>query len=260
MKFEILNEDNLIIRGKNFLPEGKGPFPAVVLLHGLAGSYMEYKNLKLLRSLAENGIAGIGFNFTHDASGVSEGEFKDFTIDTAIKDTFSILDYLKKFDFIDQEKLGLCGHSFNGKTSFVVSLLCNDIKALSIIAAGEDPYNETLRLLATTEKEWTDRGYVLLPRSWKITNNKLNSGFLQALKKYNFENILGKITIPTLVLHGDKDQVIDAVKANWDFDRLKCHKKLVLIKEGDHYFFDKIPLEVLTSEICLWFKEKLGVG
>jgi hypothetical protein len=53
--------------------------------------------------------------------------------------------------------------------------------------------------------------------------------------KFETHNNAKKINIPTLLIHGDKDDVITPDHSQRIFDNLKTHKKkLVIIQDGGH--------------------------
>ena len=103
----------------------------------------------------------------------------------------------------------------------------------------------------------------------KIITNKVNkevgTGFEGAIKKFftipksvmieykkladnNKENIK-KVTCPTLLLHGDIDNVISADSSKFVYDNLKCKKELVILENVRHQVFKSNKKERITKYI-----------
>lgn len=79
------------------------------------------------------------------------------------------------------------------------------------------------------------------------------------LKKDKPIDNVGKIKIPILYIHGEKDWVIKPWHSQALYDKTQLKKKLVIIKNGPHAeysvrdYFDQFMTEVKT-----WFRETLS--
>ena len=102
------------LRGIVTLPEGDGPFPFVVHLHGFAGSCGGYKSMytHLARALAGQGIGSARFDFY--GNGESDGEFEDMLFDGLHTDAADMMAWAKQQPYVDAEKLFLSGQSMGG--------------------------------------------------------------------------------------------------------------------------------------------------
>jgi len=102
-------EDYLV--GRLFAPQGNGPHPVIVLLHGFPGNQLNY-------DLAAN-FQNLGFHvfiFHYRGAWGSKGEF---SIVHAQEDVETVLAYLRLPEVgeqfgIDSGRIGLVGHSFGG--------------------------------------------------------------------------------------------------------------------------------------------------
>jgi pimeloyl-ACP methyl ester carboxylesterase len=257
-KFETLNTENLKIKGEIFKPEGKGKFPSIIFLHGLTGTYREGKNKVIIEDLARAGFLVVGFDFTHEALSISEGDFKDLTITQEVNDAFSVLKFIKdNLSVVDIERIGLIGHSMGGVIACIVASKEPNFKSLAILSTVWDPKKETPGHLETTPEIWEKQGWVIFPPDWEIGDKKLGFSFYKSLLTYEPLEVVPKITQPTLVLHGEIDDIVPINDSKKYYETLKSVKKLVIIKKGDHIFSNPQSLKEATEVIGKWFLKTL---
>lgn len=103
-----------ILRGIVTLPDGDGPFPFVVHLHGFAGSCGGYKSMyvHLSRALARQGFGSARFDFY--GNGESDGEFSDMSFDGLHTDAADMLAWAKAQPYVDAGRVFLSGQSMGG--------------------------------------------------------------------------------------------------------------------------------------------------
>ncbi|MCO7224312.1 S9 family peptidase [Pleionea sp. CnH1-48] len=117
---------DLKLRGKLTLPEGEGPFPVVILIHG-SESYSAVDYYALPYLLAANGIAG--FKFDKRGTGQSEGEYTQH-FPTLSGDVVAAAELLKARNDIDPERINLAGFSQGG---WIAPLVAKQIDIQSIM-------------------------------------------------------------------------------------------------------------------------------
>jgi dienelactone hydrolase len=111
-----------------YRPEGPGPFPVVVLCHGL-GAVREMRLDASARAFAEAGIAAL--NFTYRNFGDSGGEPRQLLdIGRQREDIGAAIDYVKALPDIDPERVALFGSSFGGGHVIAVAAGRDDIAAV----------------------------------------------------------------------------------------------------------------------------------
>ncbi len=144
--------EGVILKGKLQIPEGKGPFPSAVLVHG-SGKVRRDGYSILYEPYLSKGIAILSF----DKRGVGEsgGTFQRISLyndDRFIllaKDVSNAVSKLKSFDEIDPLRIGLIGISQGGWIMPIVNSLRNDIafiisQAGPTVSFGEENYYSQL--------------------------------------------------------------------------------------------------------------------
>ncbi len=120
-----------MMNGIVYRPSGAGPFPLVVLIHGLPGNE---QNLDLAQALRRAGWAVLTFHF-RGAFG-SEGTF---TLDGAIEDADAAMAYIRAPKVaaawkIDPARVVIVGHSLGGLAAARAARLAPDRLATVLIA------------------------------------------------------------------------------------------------------------------------------
>ncbi len=136
------------LAGTLTLPEGDGPFPAVVLITGSGPQdrdetiFMHKPFLVIADHLTRNGIAVLRYD--DRGTGKSKGRMNDATTLTLADDAEAAVTYLLLRPEIDRNKVGLAGHSEGGMIApivasrnshiaFIVSLAGPGVKGYDIL-------------------------------------------------------------------------------------------------------------------------------
>lgn len=134
-----------------YRPAGDGPFPVVVLCHGL-GAVREMRLDANARRFAEAGIAAI--NFTYRNFGDSGGEPRQvLDIGKQHDDIEAAIKYVKTLDFVDPDRVALFGSSFGGGNVISVGARHRDLKAIVAQCPFTDGFASggTLGLVSTAK-------------------------------------------------------------------------------------------------------------
>lgn len=111
-----------------YRPDGPGPFPVVVLCHGL-GATREMGFDPYARAFAEAGIAALAF--TYRGFGDSDGEPRQvLDIGAQREDIAAAIEYVKGLDDVDPDRVALFGSSFGGGHVIAVAADRDDIAAV----------------------------------------------------------------------------------------------------------------------------------
>lgn len=231
-------------------PKTKKKVPLVIVCHGFWASKTRPRFVELGRELEKNNMATLRFDFT--GCGDSQGTFIKSDLYQQISDLESAYKFAQHLKFVDKNKIGIYAESF----ATVVTTLFNNKKAVI----------KTMILLAPALNQ-----KVLLKNfySKKELKNCQKNGFfvhekyligqpwIKAVINKDFSLEAKKIKTPTLVIFGDKDDVVPPNESKRIFNLLTSKKKMVVIKNGDHTFQPYFIRKKLINHLVLWFNKYL---
>ena len=107
-----------------YKPEGKGLFPAVIMVHGSKNHtkdfYTEYSEY-----FADNGI--VTLNYDNRGHGKSEGNLWTSTFEDLASDLNAAVAYLQTLDYVNSEKIGFWADSHGGWIVLIADMLYDNI-------------------------------------------------------------------------------------------------------------------------------------
>ena len=157
------------LAGRLWLPEGAGPFPAVVILHGSSPMTRDHPAFLVhANAFAKRGIAALSYD--KGGFGESTGTYVSRDYRTFIADAHAALDYLKSRADITPGSLGLAGNSESGWFLPEIALDRADIRfvysrvgpAVSYIQVAAYQQRESLRRAGRLEPDQIDEIIQLL--------------------------------------------------------------------------------------------------
>jgi len=96
--------------GKLVFPDGPGPYPAVIILHGAGGWRDDYP--ALARTLADSGIAALALDYYHDAGGAPIGSGEKLNKWPLWQNAVRVaVRFLQTQPSVAGQKIGLLGYS-----------------------------------------------------------------------------------------------------------------------------------------------------
>jgi dienelactone hydrolase len=264
------------LRGDVYLPEKPRGAPVVVACHGFKG----FKNWGFWpetgRRMNEAGLVFVTFNFS--GSGVGEdGEsfteldrFEANTIGREIEDLGTVLDALSQrqipLEGADIRRLGALGHSRGG--------------GVVLVRASRDPRIRTLvtwaavasfsRVQESDKQTWRRQGYLEVVNTRTGQVLRMGVGFLEDLETHAeaYDPCLAarRLQIPTLFLHGTRDESVPAREAHLLARAADPGlSKLTLIEGAGHTFGAVQPFEGSTPDLdrvlkatVAWFRDSLS--
>ncbi len=230
----------------------------VILCHGITSNKDECGVfIDVANELAERGFSTFRFDFT--AHGESEGESKEVTLYTFVRDIESVVHFLK------EEK----------HATSLATLSASFAGAPTLLYAGENPdlfqaivlWNprldfETLfhPITEMGKKNW---GQQVIDNASKTGFHEIQGDegsffisqkFVEDMQKYTPWQMLDRIASPVLIVHGDADTFVpysDSVKYSKMFDL-----PLVTISGGEHGFIDNYTHELQATHATIDFFQK----
>ena len=249
------------------VPDGEGPFPAVVMNHGHGGGRQEGGGFtRLAKALADAGILTIRMDFP--GNGDSKESFTEGYLSNMISDSNASLAYLLANFPADPDRLGILGYSMGGRIALTIGETAgNPYKAMGLLAPSAGPGKDLALFLAGSEAEY-DRLYAEASTDKGYADYTTQYGQQQKLSKQWFDELLVSKPLETisaykgamLVVHGDKDVVIKPAE-NEAVIAAYPTASIVLVPEADHgygFYSDQPEVSALVeSSFAKFFSEAL---
>jgi alpha-beta hydrolase superfamily lysophospholipase len=257
VSFKSLDEQ---LAGALFLPEGGGPFPAMIVCHG-AGEFKE-NYAELCNCLAERGVAALAIDM--HGHGDSGGERFNVNMDEWVADVCAALEFLARHPKVRQDSIGAFGLSSGGTAILEAALIEPRLRALVALDAtvrNSMPWSYSLLLkglilLGKVKKQFTNRDLRLcmlgMLNGIRMASDpeiekklRANPKSVAAFRDFPlpgaahsvFVNTLEKVSrikIPTLVLWGEEDELDPPETARLLYNALMCKKQLHIIPGNGH--------------------------
>ncbi len=218
-----------------------------VLCHGFLSGKNSTTNKTLTRLLNAQGLATFRFDFF--GQGDSDGPFEELTTTLAVQQTQAALDLVTARGY---GRIGLVGSSFGGLVAILTAAQRRDIVCLALKCPVVD-FAEELRITFGPEElaRWHATGTI---------QNIMGGPDRVRLRYAFYEDCLRQIayapaehiTIPTLIVQGEKDECVPLHQSQRLYDALKGPKKLELLPEADHQFTRGDDFRQMTTSISDW--------
>ncbi|HEX8171791.1 MAG TPA: CocE/NonD family hydrolase [Thermoanaerobaculia bacterium] len=143
--------NDITLAGTLVLPNGKGPFPAVVRTHGGGPSP---RNVQVAEASAYDGVAMLTYD--KRGTGTSTGDWRRASMNDLAFDAVAAVDLLAVRADIDREHVGLAGGSQAGWVNVIAASVSPRVKFLMISSGETLPMLENLQ--HETETELRARG------------------------------------------------------------------------------------------------------
>jgi len=245
--FDIPCADGLFIRGEVYPAES--PLGSVIICHGFKGfahwAFFPY----LARTLAENGLTAVTFDFSGSGIGPDRETFTQ--PDAFARNTFSkeqddienVVDYARRKKIING-KFGLFGHSRGGGMAIIYAA-AQEAEVKSLVT-----WSSIGRTTWWTPEEaaiWRQRGYAEVTNSrtgqvMRLGTDLLDDVDLNGNTKLNIAAAAAKIKMPWLIIHGTGDETVRSQEAERLHELSPRVSTLRLIEGANHGFDAKHPL------------------
>ncbi len=204
--------DQLTLTGKLFKPQGNGPFPAIVLMHGCGGIVPANTWPQRLASWGYVAFQVDSFG-PRGAKNICR-QILTIPFHVRTQDAYDAKDYLAGLPFVDRNRIALMGWSHGGVTT--LSAVSNSNYAAW---AGANP------------------------------SRKQEDTFQAAIAFYPFcKGDLGDVNAPLLILIGDMDDWCPAALCQQKMPPQKAAQEITLkIYPGAHHGFDMEGLDLVQA-------------
>jgi dienelactone hydrolase len=245
--FDIPCVDGLSIRGEAYFAET--PIGSVIIAHGFKGfahwAFFPY----LARTLAQDGLNAITFDFSGSGIGADRESFTQAeafahnTFSRELEDLELVEDYGRRRKWI-HGKFGLFGHSRGGGMAILYAAAeAADVSSLVTWAAISYPNRWSPEDVIT----WRKRGHTEITNSrtgqvMRLETDLLDDVELHGKTKVNIAAAAAKIKAPWLIIHGTADETVPSSEAEHLHSLSKGMSTLRLIEGANHGFSATHPL------------------
>jgi len=221
----------------------------IILIHGYSSNKNRPSSLLMATELSKRGLNSLRIDL--NGCGESDGEFKFQTITSTVDDTEVAMEYLKSLDYTQIE---LFGASAGGLTAMAVALKHPEIVRLGLKSPVSDYADQKLKRKGEYGiAEWKNAGFVIYKSLSSGREYEIDYSVFEDYKNYIMLDRVKDIKCPTLIIHGDADDIVD----------IEYSKRLVknfpnvefVVMSGANHTFDKDEDRVLVNNLFgEWFE------
>ncbi len=226
------------------LPENETPKGFALFAHCFTcnKNFTAVRNIG--RSLTDNGIAVLRFDFT--GLGESEGEFENTNFSSNVEDLIAAAKFLENnYSAPDI----LVGHSLGGAAVIFAANQLPGVKAVVTIGALSNPKHVS-RLLQSGMEEIIAHGEARIMiggREFKIKRQ-----FLQDIQEKNMQNSVRKMNKALLVMHSPQDTTVGIENAEQIYKADWHPKSFISLDGADHLLSNKEDSIYVGQMIATW--------
>lgn len=241
------------LAGLLFAPDGDGPFPAVVIIHGAGTSQRDNPfYLTVVNYLQDHGV--VVFLPDKRGSEKSEGNWRTSSFEDLATDTLAAVEFMRDQELVDISQIGILGSSQGGQLSPLVSIQSPDIAFLIDVVGTSLSLYDVLHY----EEVQNLREMGFLPGVSDLIAYP-STFFLRKVTQKDFWDAVGnfdplpywqELTIPALVMYGSEDSNVPAEPSKARLETLNKENIIVNIYEGSGH-----PLEDPVGTGDSYFRE-----
>ncbi len=305
-KVEFFGGNGTRLNGVYFLPQdidgnvaSADKFPVVVMVAGIGPHRWSYMGIysELAERLSEIGIAS--FMWDKRGCGDSGGSYYDRTPGLLLEDINAAIEQALEIAGSDPERLVLLGHSEGGLLSIITAARNSEVKRLVLLSSPGDKISEifihdamvgakNLPLGLKEKKEYVkayEEMFSEIEKNPEDTylfsgcegpSREIYLGHFRGHAKLDPQDYIDDISIPVLILHGERDFVVGDYNAKLIFDILNesgtidvtlitypdlGHNLGAAEPEGEKKGASSIEIDHrVTGDILNWLKSQLGTN
>jgi dipeptidyl aminopeptidase/acylaminoacyl peptidase len=243
------NNGDLELAGMLFTPEGEGPFPTVVVIHGSGTSSRDSKwYLSMTQHLLDNGIAVL----LPDKRGSekSAGEWRGASFEDLAGDALSAVEYLKSQKDLEYSSIGLLGMSQGGWIAPLAASKSDDVSFVISMSGAFVTTDEQL-LYEETNSIHRMGTYIFLAKliAPLTTKNIQQMDFWLPLAGYDPLPYWEKVSVPAFAAFGGGDINVPVEESIQCLESLEKEIKYEVYPEGGHGITDPDSGKLQTAYI-----------
>lgn len=256
--FSLRNRDGLTIVG-NYSPADNGE--TVFILHGLSGARRQPHIQTLTETFAAQGIGTVVFDAAN-SFGDSEGDLSGASMTRHAADLEDVIGHALSQGWC-HAPFYLAGHSLGGGA--VLSYALKYPERVKAIVPHAAVLSQALWMAAidraTPERldAWRKRGY-------EEKEDRMNPGrfgrtswaLMEDMASHDFLARAAALSMPTLMIVGEKDEPTPPDHQRLFFDALTCDKEFHVVAGAEHTFRQPEHLAQLRDIITRWLQRQLS--
>lgn len=226
-----------------------------VLCHGFLSHKNSSTNKALTRTLIERGIATLRFDFF--GQGESDGPFEAISVTTAHAQAQAAIAWAADHGY---RALGLVGSSFGGLVALLAAAGETRLRCLGLKCPAPD-FPELLRLEFGPEgmAEWKQTGTIP-----DVTGGpgrlRLRYSFFEDCLHHDGYGAARRITVPTLIVQGDRDELVPLHQAERLRAQLPGTARLEILQGADHGFSKGEHFHRMIALLADWVTTHLSAA
>lgn len=230
----------------------ENPAGLAFVVHGLGG-FKEQPHIQLFADvLCQNGYTTIRYDAA-DTIGESGGKMENATTTSYYEDLEDVIAWAKTQAFY-KEPFVLVGHSLGGISSILYAEKhSGEVRGLAPVSSVISGKLHIATYPPELLKEWQARGYI---ESESISKpgimKKIGWRFIEDGKRYDVLPEAAKLTMPVLLIVGDKDTATPLAHQKMLYEKLPGKRELYIIKNAEHNFRDKHEFTEIKAAMSTW--------
>ena len=242
--------DGLKVYGYLYRPKGKGPFPAIVRVHGGVHGQARMRNQDYF---VDNGFVVLDVDYRG-----SDGHGKDYKNkltmgDKEVDDVIAAGKYLQTLPYIQKDKIALTGDSRGAYITYCALARPNPFKVAAAVSGFTD---------LTKQYEYEAD---IAPNFMGIQKMMKGSPYTspQKFKDLSPINFANKINVPILILHGNNDRLVlpdHAWKMSEELFKHQKEEDIIILyspEEDTGHNLKGRALEEAHEQMLKWFNKYL---
>jgi pimeloyl-ACP methyl ester carboxylesterase len=216
----------------------------MIYCHGLFSTKDGYKITTMAPDLVSAGYTLLTFDFSF--VGESEGDISELSILQEVDDLSHAATFLAAQGI---EKMHLVGSSMGGVVSLLHAAQCDRYRSLSLIATPV-MLPKLLNALGINDvSALPDDGMT------DMQGFLINNRFFKEHQSIDMEGSIRSLSLPALIIHGERDAVVPPDNAIHLYERLCSEKHLIMIEGGEHNLSRDSDIQRIKESIIHWMRK-----
>jgi acetyl esterase len=257
------NPGGYSLRLDAYVPDGPGPFPAAIIVHGGAWVIGNRKHSvqPLFQPLEEAGFAWFSIDYhlaeIDPASLASTGFAAISSARTAVDDIRQAVTYVRTHAYhyrVDPNRIALIGESAGAQLASMAALKPQPGSNVQAVVAFYSPSD--LANLIQTNKQIPD------PLRRALEGSQLGNVLYAALRELSPVNWVRKDSPPFLLIHGTKDRLVpfeQSIEMRDALQKAGASGEVFSVPGGGHgvLWWEGVDLTRYKQPMIRWLKEKM---